>query len=80
MLLHMNPLNFMKRTVNLYNIMLFYMHHLSYHKPLKHILIGLMVDNGMFLYKVKKKHKTNKNKTNFCGFHHYNHTVVSTKK
>ena len=60
----MNPLNFMKRTVNLYNIMLFYMHHLSYHKPLKHILIGLMVDNDVPVQSEKKtQNKQKQNKT-----------------
>jgi hypothetical protein len=40
--------------------MLFYMHHLSYHKPLKHILIGLMVDNDVPVQCEKKTQKQTK--------------------
>lgn len=62
----MNPLHFMKGTVNLYNIMLCCMHHLSYHKPLKHILIGLMVENDApgQSEKKTKQDKTKQNKNN----------------
>ena len=39
------------------------MHHLSYHKPLKHILIGLMVENDAPGQSEKKQSKTKQNKT-----------------
>jgi hypothetical protein len=36
------------------------MHHLSYHKPLKHILIELMVDNDVPVQSGKKTQKQTK--------------------
>jgi hypothetical protein len=48
------------------------MHHLSYHKPLKHILIELMVDNDVPVqsekkHKNKQKHNKTKPKNNNQG-------------
>lgn len=39
------------------------MYHPSYQKPLKHILIGLMVDNDVSV-KVREKQQKNKKQTN----------------